>query len=59
MGFVLQTCFGEKRGYEPQNKSKTPCEDAAETGKRMSLCPLPTWTERSLIKEEAITPKAT
>ena len=31
------TCFGVKRPYQPQNKSKTPCEDAAEAGKRVLL----------------------
>ena len=49
--------------YEPQNKSKTACEDAAEAAQSVinlrETSPELTWTERPLSQEEDITAKET
>ena len=54
-------CFGVKCVYRPKNKSKRPCEDAAEAGKSVVIhreaSSEPTWTERPLSQEEDITLK--
>ena len=52
-----------KYANQPQNKSRTAGEDAAEAGQRLIIhretSPEPTWTERPLSQEEDITAKAT